>query len=122
MADVNPAYVAAGAGLVGVIVGSMSSIIANLVQSRIKDRRERIAQATTMAIEEHKAFLLMAESSHHPVSVPPIAASVSFYIEVLDELEKGAISPSAWANIMKRNAKLMAAVRKADEERRSEDG
>lgn len=50
----NPIYVPLLSALAGAIIGSAASITTIVIQAKIGDRRQKIQQATTLAIEELK--------------------------------------------------------------------
>src|SRR5262245_22837462 len=49
------AYLPLISGLVGAVIGSASSIITMYIQTRVRDRRERLEQVSRLAIESWKA-------------------------------------------------------------------
>jgi hypothetical protein len=50
----DPIYVPLLSALAGAIIGSLSSIATILIQANISDRRERLRQAASLAMEEYK--------------------------------------------------------------------
>ena len=75
-----------------------------------------MAQATSLAIEDHKKAMELA-ARYTEATIPPLALYASFYMDVLDELDRGAIKPARWLAIMKRNGELHDVVKEASDER-----
>ena len=64
-------YVAGLFGLIGATIGSASSIVAMVIQAKIKDKRDRSKQVTDMALAEFKMALDLAVTGKGPRNVPP---------------------------------------------------
>src|SRR5262245_40272435 len=65
-------YAALISGFAGALVGAASSIATMLIQAKIGDRRDRMRQAATLAMEEFKIQVAAATASGmvvHPLSI-----------------------------------------------------
>jgi hypothetical protein len=113
----EPAYVAAIFGLIGALVGSMSSIVTMLIQSKVKDRRDRMQQVTSLAIEHYKAIQDDAQKRGKDGALPP-AVFVSYYHQLPELIESGKLSPEAFSALNAKQSGIEAIVlprKKSDE-------
>jgi len=99
-------YVPLFSGLVGAIVGAAGSVATVWLQLRSQDRRERLRQATTLALEEFKVHIDLAASGKGPPGVMPISVLSHFYAEVLAALDRGDLTVETMKGIQQRNREL----------------
>ena len=93
MVDVIDVYLPLAAGLAGALIGAGASIGATYVQSRREDKRAKILQATTIALEDYKLRLDMAMSRGG--RMPPLGVFLAYYLDLLSKLEtKGPLTPA----------------------------
>jgi hypothetical protein len=85
----NPIYVPLLSALAGAIIGSLSSIATILVQAKINDRRERLRQAVSVAMEEFKILIANADGK----AVPPFSSFLHHHVAVLQAVEEGDLTP-----------------------------
>jgi hypothetical protein len=113
----EPAYVAAIFGLIGALVGSMSSIATMLIQSKVKDKRDRMQQVTSLAIEHYKAIQDDAQKRGKEGALPP-AVFVSYYHQLLELIESGKLNPETFSALNAKQSGIEAIVlpRKKSEE------
>jgi len=113
----DPAYIAAIFGLLGAIVGSASSIATILIQTRLKDRRDRVQQVTTLAIEHFKMALEAGHRSGRGTSVLPPAIFAAYYVDLLEHLERGTLDEKTFAEVAKRNERLVDVIKNEEGEK-----
>jgi hypothetical protein len=94
-------YSAAISGFVGALIGSISSIITIVVQSRAKDRRDRSKQVTDLSLAEFSMRLELAKSGRGPSGVLPISTFIFHNNLLLKALDDGTLTPEKIAEIAK---------------------
>jgi hypothetical protein len=92
-------------GFGGVLIGSLSTVATVFLQLRSQDRRERLRQAATLALEEFKVHVGLAQSGGRP-NVMPISVLCHFHAEVLAALDRGDLTVETMKGIMQRNGEL----------------
>lgn len=90
----NPIYVPLLSALAGAIIGSLSSIATILIPAKINDRRERLRQAVSMAMEEFKIQIANANGK----AVLPFSSFLHHHVAVLQAVEEG--KPDAAASLV----------------------
>jgi len=85
----NPIYVPLLSALAGAIVGSFSSVATILIQAKINDRRERLRQSYSMAMEEFKIQIANANGK----AVLPFSSFLHHHVAVLQAVEEGDLTP-----------------------------
>lgn len=90
----------------GAIIGSAATVSTVHLQLRSQDRRERVRQATSLALEEFKLRLDLAKTGKGPSGVLPISVLCHFYAEVLAALDRGDLSVKTMRDIQERNGEL----------------
>jgi hypothetical protein len=105
----EPAYVAAIFGLIGALVGSMSSIITMLIQSKVKDKRDRMQQVTSLTIEHYKAIQDDAQKRAKDGPLPP-AVFLSYYHQLLELIESGKLNPETFSALNAKQSGIEAVV------------
>lgn len=94
------------AGLIGAIIGASASIITVVVQARIQDRRERMRQATNLAIEDYKLQLEISKRVPGNGKIPPVTLFVDFHMRLARELEAGTLTPESYGRVCAENQAL----------------
>jgi hypothetical protein len=110
-------YVAALSGLVGALIGSASSIATIIIQSKVRDKRDRSKQITDLSLAEFKMHLDMAIAGTGPSKVLPISTYIHNNNAVLEALDNGTLTPDRLKEIAKANDDLFAAVLAIDKSR-----
>jgi hypothetical protein len=88
------AYVAAIFGLLGALIGSASSIVAMIIQVRVRDKRDRSKQLTDLALAEFKAAVDFVTSGKAVANVvPPLGLFLYKNDLQLRALESGTFTP-----------------------------
>ena len=100
----NPIYVPLLSALAGALIGSLTSIATIYIQGRTSERRERIRQASTMAMEQLK---LQAEHAPPGTGIFPISIYLHNQLAVLDALEKNKLTPDRLREIAAENQALI---------------
>jgi hypothetical protein len=108
----DPALQAGLIGLVGALIGASASITVVYIQSKIKDRRDRLQQATDLALAEFKMRLETAKGK----VLPPIVVFVQFYFDVLSTMEAGVLDDINLKRIIHRNSALGKSIRELEHE------
>jgi hypothetical protein len=108
----EPAYVAAITGLIGAAIGSASSIATIVIQSRIRDRRDRLKQATDLALEDYKF-----RASMHPKVMPPMVVFLTYYLELMSALERGNLTREKLKELGVRQTDLIKFVHEQEMQR-----
>jgi hypothetical protein len=103
-------YVAALSGLIGALIGSASSIATIIIQSKVRDRRDRSKQVTDLSLAEFKMHLDMAVAGTGPSKVAPISTYIFNNNAVLEALENGTLTADRLKAIAQANDDLFAAV------------
>jgi hypothetical protein len=93
-------------GFGGAILGSLSTVATVFIQLRSQDRRERLRQATSLALEEFKVHIDLAKSDKGRPGVMPISVLCHFHAEVLAALDRGDLSVETMRGIQERNGEL----------------
>ena len=102
----EPAYIAAIFGLVGALIGSMASVVTMLIQSKIKDRRDRMQQVTSLAIEHYKVAL--EDTRKRGGGVLPPSAFASYYLQFVELMESGRLNAETLSALNKEQSKIEA--------------
>ena len=110
-------YVAALSGLVGALIGSASSIATIVIQSKVKDRRDRSKQVTDLSLAEFNTALDLAKTQGGGAILP-----ISVYMHnnhlLLEALESGTLTTDRLEEITAANEKLAIAILKMEKARR----
>ncbi len=109
----DPAYVAAIFGLLGAIVGSLGSALTLSLQAKIRDRREKMLQVTSLAIEHFKASIEVGHKSGRPYNLLPPSIYAIYYLELIDLMEKGDLNERAFLELSDKNHRLVEALKKS---------
>jgi len=84
-------YVPLFSALAGAIIGSATSIITILIQSKNQNKRELTKVAVEAAMEDHRSCLDLAKAGGDG-EVAPLSAFIHFHIESLRLLEQGKLT------------------------------
>ncbi|MGC2080672.1 MAG: hypothetical protein WA728_32590 [Xanthobacteraceae bacterium] len=109
----NPIYVPLLSALAGALIGSFSSIAAIYIQAKSSERRERIRQALTLAMEDIKNQLANAKPG---TGVYPISIYLHHHLAVLRAIEKNKYTPERLREIAAADEGLMELCRKVDDD------
>ena len=105
-------YVALVSGFAGALVGAASSITTMWIQARINDRRERMRQAATLAMEEFKIHVGIATASG--MSVQPLSIYLYHQTLVMKALDDDDYTPKRISEIADEVSKLVEANNKIE--------
>lgn len=111
----DTAYISAITGLVGAAIGSASSIVTIIVQSRLKDRRDRAKQVIELSLAEYTQHIEVAKKSGAPVL--PIGSYVYNSDLVLRSLEEGSFGPIKMKELAELNDKMFKAIDEIEKDR-----
>jgi len=113
---------AAVAGLIGVAIGSASSLITVWIQAHYQAKRERAKTVLDFAIRHRAEAFEYADKIAGPVAVTPLAAHVHYQQGLLDLIESNNVTAETLEKLHSQNdavaqsiqdAKLARAVEKA---------
>lgn len=90
-------------GLLGALIGSAASIATIIIQARVKDRRDRMQQVTSMAMEH---FKFAVGNATNDGGVLPPAVFAAYYLGFLDLIEKGELNPETFQKLSDDNDAL----------------
>ncbi len=79
-------YIPMLAGLMGAIIGSVTSIITLYIQQRAHDKRERASQIYSAALEQFKMAIEVAKTKENS-AIPPLAIFLYHHNLLFDLLE-----------------------------------
>jgi len=111
-------YIPLFSALVGALIGAMASIITMWAQARIQDRREKIRHAADLALEDYKLQIDMANKSGRQASIPPVVLFLHYYLELMNLMEKGKLTPERLKELSEKNAEIEQAINEANEQRK----
>jgi hypothetical protein len=103
----DPIYVPLLSALAGAIIGSASSIATIVFQAKIGERRERIRQATMLALEEMKIQLAHATPG---TAVFPISVYLNHQLAILKAVEENDLTPERLRKIAADDNALITAT------------
>jgi len=95
-------------GLVGAILGAAASIGTVLVQASIESRRERIRQATQLALEDYKFQIQLKNPGER---LAPLSLYVDFHMRLAKALEQGPLTPEKYEDICKQADVMIVKLR-----------
>jgi hypothetical protein len=84
---------AAVSALLGAAIGAVPSFIAMMVQSRMKDKRDRSKQLTDLSIVQYKAHLDQVMAGKGGRSILPLSVYLYHNDLVLKAIEAGSYTP-----------------------------
>lgn len=100
-------------GLVGAAIGSAASITTIIVQSHIKDKRDRAKQIIDLSLAEFGHHLELARAAGRGALLP-IGAYIYNNDQILRSIEEGSFGPEKYTDIVKRNRAMTDAIDQAD--------
>jgi hypothetical protein len=109
----DPVYVPLLSALAGAIIGSASSIVTIVIQAKIGERRERIRQAMTLALEDLKLQIAQAKPG---TMFPPISTYLYHQLAVLKAIEDDDVTPERLRKIAAMDDTLMKTAIEIDDE------
>ena len=109
-------YVPLISGLVGALIGSISSVLTILIQSRYQAKRELVGHAVQIAFLEFKYHM---ENSAPRSSVLPISIYVHNQVKTLQLIADNKLTPDAIEALNNEVHRLGAAVEKSSQLRRA---
>jgi hypothetical protein len=110
---VDPIYIPLLSALGGAIVGTLSSIGAIFAQAKVAERRERIRQATMMAMEEYK---VQVQNTAIGGGVYPLSTFLHHHLAILEAVEEKDLTPERLRKIAAADEKIVTAVFELDRE------
>jgi hypothetical protein len=110
----NPIYVPLLSALAGAIIGSAASIATILIQANVADRRERVRQATALALEDLK---FQVEHAAPGTGIVPISIYLRHHLAVLNAIEENDFTPERFRKIVAETDALITTVREMEPER-----
>jgi hypothetical protein len=96
-------YLPLVSGLVGALIGSLSSIVTLLIQSHYQTKREMKKLAIEVALKD---FIFRAENQSELIQVQPVALLINYYDRIIDLVNKEQLTPERLRELMYQNAKL----------------
>lgn len=102
-------------GLGGAIIGAISTIIVQFVQSRYHYKRELSKLAIDLAIKEHD--LRHEYAKEHQCIAYPFSAFIHFNTRLIDLASKGKITPDSLKVIQDENDRIIEALEQMAKER-----
>jgi hypothetical protein len=92
-------------GLLGAIIGSLSSIFTIYFQAKIKDRRDKSKLIFNASLEDYKSSLEYAKNVGPGIKViiQPIVTNIHWYSKIFELLEKDNLSLSSIKEVVKEN-------------------
>jgi hypothetical protein len=112
----EPVYVPLLSALVGALIGSISSIAVIFIQTRASERRERIKQALTLALEDLKIKMANANPG---TDIYPLSIYLHHELAILKAIEDNDVTPKRLRKIAATDDKLIRAVKEIENEIRS---
>jgi hypothetical protein len=109
------------AALVGAAIGSMSSIATIYIQSKIRDRRDKLKQAYDLALEDYKIQIESARRSGVQTAVLPITAFVYHHLQVMNALERDELTPEKMREITTKSDKMFKLIQEIEDAYRRQD-
>jgi hypothetical protein len=113
----NPIYAPLLSALAGAVIGSLSSIVTILIQARIGERRERIRQAMTLALEDRK---LQVANASPGTGIMPMSLFLHNQLAVLEALEQNDLTPERLRKIAANDTALMEVMLELDRQFRKQ--
>lgn len=111
-------YVAGVFGLIGAGIGSASSIVAMVIQAKMRDRRDRAKQLIDMSMAEFKVHLDLATAGQGPAAVMPPSAFMYQNDLMLQAIENGTYTTERAREISALADKMFAMHWEVDQQRR----
>ncbi|WP_234683985.1 hypothetical protein [Bradyrhizobium monzae] len=103
-------------GLVGALIGSASSVATIIVQSKLKDRRDRSKQLLDLSLAEFGHHLDLAKSNGGG-AILPISAYIYNNHLILKALEDGSFGPETLAEIAQKGDEVIRAINETETKR-----
>jgi hypothetical protein len=114
-------YLPLVSALLGAIIGAASSVVTIYIQTRVRDRRERLEQASRMAIETYRGQIEIARLSQRPTTFMPLVSHFAYHWDLVQLLDSGAeLNEEALRKLNARNEALWSTIHELDKLRRSE--
>ena len=108
-------------GLIGALIGAGTSIVTIWLQLKSQERRERVKLASELALEDVKQTLEIAKTLNKRSSIPPLSVYQHYHLQVLDALEKRALTKEKLQEIMKENKSVIEAIPNPKEDAQPEN-
>lgn len=94
-------------GFLGVILGSLTSIVIMHLQLKAQKKREMLQIASQLALEEYTKRIELAKINPKLSGVSPLSSFLHYNLKMLSSIEKGKISQKDIDKIYKENQKLI---------------
>ena len=101
-------------GLVGALVGALSSIVTLWLQLKSQAKRDRLKLASEMARDEHEYHYKIARDKPGNYYLAPVVTYQQFHYRVLEALESGTLGKKEIERIKLENKKLTKAIKELD--------
>jgi hypothetical protein len=95
----NEIYLPLISGLVGAIIGSLSSIATIIIQSHFQHKRELTKIATDAAITNFQLLLDHAQKEKKAAEIPPLSLFISYQVEFMKLIDKGKLTPETYKKL-----------------------
>ena len=96
-------------GLIGALIGSLSSILVMLIQSHYQNKRKLINHGVQIAFQDYKSQL---ENAKPGTKVVPISLFIHYHTKMISLASKGKLTPTALEELDDELKALMEAVDK----------
>jgi len=113
----DASYLPAITGLIGAAIGSASSIATIVVQSRLRDKRDRAKQVIDLSLAEFGHHLELARARQGRQAILPLSSYVYNNDLVLKALDSGDFGPDTIADISAKNDAIVAAIEEVEKRR-----
>jgi len=80
-------------GLVGVIIGSLTSIITIIIQAKNENKRALTKNAVELALEDYR--LATEHAKLHGTAVFPLSLYIHYHVRIMDYANKGELTKEA---------------------------
>lgn len=97
-------------GFAGAIIGAGASIATATIQSRKDDRRERVRLIVELAKIDHSLSIDILKSGRRGGLAVPLPIFIAYYMDLMNAIGEGEISPERYAEIRDKNKLLIATL------------
>lgn len=107
-------------GLIGALVGSVSSFAGIWIQSRYQHKREMTKMVMESATKDRDHLFDLAEKSGERGPLPPIVLFVHYHAELYRLMGKGQLTQKRLKKLHDENKEMGRLILQMDEQRRAE--
>jgi hypothetical protein len=108
------------AGLIGALVGSVSSFAGIWMQSRYQHRREMSKMIMESAAKDRNDLLELSMKTGRGGPVPPVVLFVHYHAELFRLMGKGQLNHKRLKKLHDENKEMWQLIHQMDEQRRAE--